>query len=536
MGRPFVYPGTMKIMSPSYPRYAPSRPAPYRRLAARRRPSGWSFWLLFLALAGLVSILLLPISLLAGIFAFSTLTERVYPGVSAGWLPAGNLTRAELADKLDVEWNRQPRITLTDGAHTWPAAPADLGLWIDPQATAERAYAIGRGPNWLQEILWLARFREMPVEPVLAFDPNAARAGLQRLGAQINTPALNASLRFENGAWVSVPGQNGSTIDVETALRHLAENPRAVASSGFLPVPMLTVVPSVADLTPALERLRGALDNPLRLRAYDPILDETIEWSVPRETFAAWVTVTQQGEEVVFGLDGQRLAAYLQEWQVASLGAERALVESGLPEDLSARWLSGEPVTLTLRHNPTQYTVQPGDTLTRIAFQVGMPYWKIQEANPGIDPNRLLAGQALTIPSKSEMLPLPVVPNKRIVINISQQRLWTYENGALRSDHIISTGIDRSPTIPGIYQVRTHEIEAYASVWDLYMPHFVGIYEGWPGFMNGIHGLPTLSNGSRLWAGNLGRPVSYGCIILDLPAAEDLYSWAEEGVVVEIQP
>jgi lipoprotein-anchoring transpeptidase ErfK/SrfK len=53
--------------------------------------------------------------------------------------------------------------------------------------------------------------------------------------------------------------------------------------------------------------------------------------------------------------------------------------------------------------------------------------------------------------------------------------------------------------------------------------------------MNGIHGLPTLSNGRRLWAGNLGRPVSYGCIILDLPAAEWLYDWAQNGVVVEIR-
>jgi lipoprotein-anchoring transpeptidase ErfK/SrfK len=101
---------------------------------------------------------------------------------------------------------------------------------------------------------------------------------------------------------------------------------------------------------------------------------------------------------------------------------------------------------------------------------------------------------------------------------------------------VISTGIDRSPTIPGVYQVQTHELNAYASVWGLYMPHFMGIYEGWPGFMNGIHGLPTLSGGRRLWAGSLGRPVSYGCIILDLQAAEDLYNWAENGVVVEIRP
>jgi lipoprotein-anchoring transpeptidase ErfK/SrfK len=77
---------------------------------------------------------------------------------------------------------------------------------------------------------------------------------------------------------------------------------------------------------------------------------------------------------------------------------------------------------------------------------------------------------------------------------------------------------------------------AYASVWDLHMPDFLGIYEAWPGFMNGIHGLPTLSGGRRLWADILGRPASYGCIILDLDDAAWLYNWAENGVVVEIHP
>jgi len=229
------------------------------------------------------------------------------------------------------------------------------------------------------------------------------------------------------------------------------------------------------------------------------------------------------------------MTAYLQDWQ-GNLGSGRHFDDLSLPDNLASRWQNGKAVTLSVYHDPTQYTVESGDTLTRIAFKVGMPYWKIQQANPDIDPDRLLTGQVLTIPSKNDMLPLPVIANKRIVISISQQHLWTYENGSLRSEHVISTGIDRSPTIPGIYQVRTHELEAYASVWDLYMPHFMGIYEGWPGFMNGLHGLPTLSSGNRLWAGNLGHPVSYGCIILDLQAAEDIYNWAEEGVVVEIQP
>jgi len=38
-----------------------------------------------------------------------------------------------------------------------------------------------------------------------------------------------------------------------------------------------------------------------------------------------------------------------------------------------------------------------------------------------------------------------------------------------------------------------------------------------------------------MWANSLGRPASFGCIILTLEAAEWLYHWAEDGVVVEIR-
>jgi lipoprotein-anchoring transpeptidase ErfK/SrfK len=160
--------------------------------------------------------------------------------------------------------------------------------------------------------------------------------------------------------------------------------------------------------------------------------------------------------------------------------------------------------------------------------------WYIMDANQGLAISNLESGMDLTIPSKNVLLPLPVVPNKRIVIDVSEQVMRVYEEGQLINTHIVSTGVSDSPTMAGIFQVQTHELNAYASNWDLYMPHFMGIYEAWPGFMNGIHGLPLLSNGQRLWASALGSPASYGCIILDLDAAEDLYYWADPGVVVEI--
>jgi lipoprotein-anchoring transpeptidase ErfK/SrfK len=164
-----------------------------------------------------------------------------------------------------------------------------------------------------------------------------------------------------------------------------------------------------------------------------------------------------------------------------------------------------------------------------------MPVWLVLQANPAINPDRLQVGQELTIPSQDMLTPHLPVPGKRVVVSIAEQRARLYENDALIHDWPISTGIADSPTSNGVFQVLAKEENAYASLWDLWMPHFVSIYPAGPDFYNGFHGLPTLSNGRRLWEGLLGTPASYGCIILGLEQAEVFYRWAEVGVVVVVE-
>jgi lipoprotein-anchoring transpeptidase ErfK/SrfK len=66
----------------------------------------------------------------------------------------------------------------------------------------------------------------------------------------------------------------------------------------------------------------------------------------------------------------------------------------------------------------------------------------------------------------------------------------------------------------------------------------MGIYRPVPTseFMNGFHGFPTRGGSQLLWTGSLGRPVTYGCILISSENAQTLYNWAETGVIVEIQP
>ncbi len=329
-------------------------------------------------------------------------------------------------------------------------------------------------------------------------------------------------------------GVDGWGLDVEATLTLIQADPQAVLQAGYLQLPMMAIPPAVANLSSEVQRIATYYERPIQLRAWDAITDELLTWNLPQELVAGWVRLDDPYGEPYLQVDTKEFEDYLQEWQ-STIG-NREIDFKGPVDNLDDVWESGDVYTIYLRHKPTEYTVQYGDNLVGIGFKVGMPYWKIQEANPGSSIYGVHAGQVLTIPSKNEMLPYPPVLGKRIVISITEQHMWVYENFELKSEHVISTGMSNSPTLPGVFQIQTHEINAYASNWDLWMPHFMGIYEAVPGFMNGIHGLPVLSSGVRLWANVLGRPASYGCIIMDLASGETLYNWAENGVVVEILP
>jgi lipoprotein-anchoring transpeptidase ErfK/SrfK len=127
----------------------------------------------------------------------------------------------------------------------------------------------------------------------------------------------------------------------------------------------------------------------------------------------------------------------------------------------------------------------------------------------------------------------PYSGSKRIVVSISEQHMYVYEGDNLVFSFIISTGIGGS-TRPGTFSVLDKIPNAYGATWNLWMPNWMGIYYA-GALENGIHALPILSNGSTLWEGYLGAPVSYGCVVLSTYDSQLLYDWAEIGVPVIIE-
>ena len=123
--------------------------------------------------------------------------------------------------------------------------------------------------------------------------------------------------------------------------------------------------------------------------------------------------------------------------------------------------------------------------------------------------------------------------SKYILVDLSEQHMYVYEGDGLTYSFVASTGINGGTRI-GNFAVQSKIPNAYGSTWDIWMPDWLGIY--WSsGLENGIHALPILPNGATLWAGFLGRPISYGCVVLGTYDAEVLYNWAEIGTPVDIQ-
>jgi lipoprotein-anchoring transpeptidase ErfK/SrfK len=123
--------------------------------------------------------------------------------------------------------------------------------------------------------------------------------------------------------------------------------------------------------------------------------------------------------------------------------------------------------------------------------------------------------------------------NKHILVDISEQHMYVYEGETLVYSFVSSTGMNNA-TRAGSFSVLDKIPSAYGATWNIWMPNWLGIY--WAGSLeNGIHALPILPNGGTLWAGYLGSPISYGCVVLGTDEAKLLYDWADVGTPVEIQ-
>lgn len=171
---------------------------------------------------------------------------------------------------------------------------------------------------------------------------------------------------------------------------------------------------------------------------------------------------------------------------------------------------------------PTTYTVQPGDHLYEIADHFGVSVRDIAIANHINDINLINIGQILTIPAGH---PKPDIL-KQIIVILSQQKVYAYENNRLVNTFLVSTGLPYAPTVTGLYQIylKLDSTRMTGPGYDLpNVPWTMYFYQGYS-----FHG--------TYWHHNFGHPMSHGCVNMYTPDAFWLYHWAPLGTPVLVLP
>lgn len=195
---------------------------------------------------------------------------------------------------------------------------------------------------------------------------------------------------------------------------------------------------------------------------------------------------------------------------------------------------AGGSVTQPVLETSETYIVQGGDTLTQIALRYHSTAFALAQRNGLVDPSAIRVGQVLNVPRRGTGQPSAAQGQKLILIDLTEQHLYAYAGEELVYSFVCSSGRAPYYTRSGEFQVQSKIPNAYGGAWDIWMPHWLGIY--WAGSTeNGIHALPIMSDGQTLWEGYLGSPVSYGCIVLATDDAATLYDWADIGTPVSIR-
>jgi lipoprotein-anchoring transpeptidase ErfK/SrfK len=185
------------------------------------------------------------------------------------------------------------------------------------------------------------------------------------------------------------------------------------------------------------------------------------------------------------------------------------------------------------------YTVQAGDTLFSIVQRTGTTVDAVMRSNGLINPDFIYVGQRLSLkaatpivdepaPAPKSAVTNPASAGKWIAVNLTTQSIAAYEGTRVVRSALVSTGVARTPTPVGQYEIyvkyksQTMSGGSKASNDYYYLPNVPNVMYFYEAYA--LHG--------TYWHRNFGQPMSRGCVNLSLADAEWFFNWAEIGTPV----
>jgi vancomycin resistance protein YoaR len=247
---------------------------------------------------------------------------RVVPGVSLAGLSIEGLTPSATAEKISsqITYPNTGHILLYDAVtqKSWRLSPAQLGLLLDPEASAQAAMHIGRSANPLQsfgEQLSTWYFGE-DVPPTMVFDERLGVILLSQVARQIDQPMVNASLTIKGSDVSTTKAQVGRQLDISATLAQIRLKTQTL-QDGVVGLVINEQQPTVMDVTQQVVQVRSLLSQPLTLTLPDDQPDKSSSgpWVIDQAALGNMISLdypqANGKTELKVSLSHQALLAFL---------------------------------------------------------------------------------------------------------------------------------------------------------------------------------------------------------------------------------
>lgn len=431
-----------------------------------------------------------PALLVAGGAAAASLV-LIAPGTSVAGVPVGFMTEGAASDAI-AQRLAETSITLGDGGPSLTGA--ELGASVDASALAATAFAerpLWNLPQWFGE----------PVTADVTLDAADATAVLRDTLPTAYTEPTPAAVVFADGQFTVTPAVDGSGVDTDAVASGLS----AAFASGDLDA-VVPTEPVAVPATATTEAAQTAADSAnAMLASIGFYVGEERTVPVDAATAASWLTITPD-DTGAFSVTAD--AAKIQ----PTVDGLKALVDQAPVNGAAIVNSSGTVLETTVAGADGRVLGDTSNVAADFAAQ-------------------LASGNGIyTLPV--EVTPTTTTTVARLLeVNLSEQRLYLKENGAVVDSWPISSGISESPTYTGRFRINSHITSQTMTSTDPDNPYWNYKVENvqWVMYFNGnqaFHGV--------YWHNDFGNARSHGCVGMPNSRAKQIYDWAPTGVDVWI--
>lgn len=269
-------------------------------------------------LGGLAIFLCLLLVAVIGFNAYYS--GQIFPGVSVAGVDLSGMKPDEAAAVLEsrLDYPQHGRILFKDGEKYWLATPAELGFFLDPQATARIAYQQGRTGSLARRALsqFTAWYTGASIPPQYVFDTNIALAYLGSIAAQNDLPKIEPSLSIEGAAVMVSPGQTGRSLDIATTSAAVQTQLQSL-QDGEIPLVIVETPPVILNTEEQAEIARQILSQPLTLTLPDAKENDPGQFTFEPEDLAKMLAIetvpSSEGQHYQVTLETDGLRTFLED-------------------------------------------------------------------------------------------------------------------------------------------------------------------------------------------------------------------------------